>query len=71
MLNVTAGQQTSGIDFHLVPGRTARVTGAVLNANGEPQAGQQVYLSEIGRTVGGALMYSYKIGPGNQTIAVG
>lgn len=62
-IKLEGGQQAVGLDFGMVPGRTARITG-VVEDNGAPQSGQLVHLSEIGRTIGGALMYS---GPGGTT----
>ena len=69
-INVAAGQQVSALDFRLVPGRAARITGVVEDANGVPQAGQVVYLSDIARTVGGALLSSGNAG-GTKTDARG
>ena len=62
-VKLEGGQQVVGLDFGMVPGRTARITG-VVEDNGAPQGGQVVHLSEIGRTIGGALLYS---GPGGTT----
>jgi hypothetical protein len=43
-VKVAAGQEQMGIDFALVPGRTAKVTGSVVSATGEPVAGEAVGL---------------------------
>jgi hypothetical protein len=60
-LTVAPGQEIGGLDFRLVAGRAARVTGVVQDASGEPAPGVVVNLSDIGRTIGGAIMSS---GPG-------
>jgi hypothetical protein len=54
-LTVAVGQELSGLDFQLIPGRAARITGVVENANGEPLAAQVVNLSRATRAVGGSL----------------
>jgi hypothetical protein len=54
-LTVQVGQQLDGLDFHLVPTRAARITGALLSATGEPIAGQRVNLDRITRGLGGGL----------------
>lgn len=63
-VDLAEGQQVTGLDFPLVVGRTARVRGVVYDALGAPLAGEQVHLSVIARTTGGALMSS---GPGPTT----
>jgi hypothetical protein len=55
-INVPLGQEVSGLDFRLIPGRAARITGIVEDANGTPMAAQVVNLDRITRTVGGALL---------------
>jgi len=58
------GQEVANLEFALSVGRTARVSGRVENANGEPLAGLTVYLSRITRTIGGALLSSGQGGSG-------
>ena len=58
---VAVGQEVSGLDLKLIPGRASRIAGVLLDASGQPMAGQQVNLSVIGRTIGGAIQSS---GPG-------
>jgi hypothetical protein len=60
-LTVAPGQEVGGLDFRLVAGGAARVTGVVQDASGEPVPDVVVNLSEIGRTIGGAIQSS---GPG-------
>lgn len=55
-VTLTPGQEISGLDMRLVAGAAARVTGVLIDANGEPTAGQLVNMDRITRTVGGALM---------------
>jgi hypothetical protein len=45
-VKVGMGQEVSAIDFSLVPGRTARVSGAVVTSSGAPVAGESVNLSQ-------------------------
>ena len=44
-VKVAAGQEQIGVDFALVPGRTAKVTGTVIGATGLPVAGETVVLA--------------------------
>jgi Carboxypeptidase regulatory-like domain len=53
---VAVGQEVAGLDLRLIPGRAARITGVLLDASGQPWAGQQVNLDLITRTVGGAIL---------------
>jgi hypothetical protein len=55
-VNLTPGQEVSGLDMRLVAGSAARVTGVLTDANGDPMAGQVVNMDRITRTTGGALM---------------
>jgi len=55
-ITVPLGQEVSGLDFQLIPGRAARISGVVEDAAGAPIAGQPVNVDRITRTVGGALM---------------
>ena len=55
-VNVTVGQEASGLDFGMLAGRAARITGVVEDANGAPLQAQVVYLDVITRTIGGALL---------------
>jgi hypothetical protein len=45
-VKVGVGQEVSNIDFALVPARTARVSGAVVNAAGAPVANESLTLSQ-------------------------
>jgi hypothetical protein len=55
-LTLAVGQEISGLDFALIAGRAARITGVVEDANGQPMPSQVVNLDRISRTVGGALL---------------
>ena len=55
MISLATGQEVDSLDFPLSVGRAARISGVLLNANGEPMASQAVNLDRIGRTIGGAL----------------
>jgi protocatechuate 3,4-dioxygenase beta subunit len=61
---VAIGQEVPGLDLKLIPGRAARITGVLLDADGRPMAGQEVFLSVITRGVGGSLQSS---GPSTTT----
>jgi protocatechuate 3,4-dioxygenase beta subunit len=52
---VAIGQEVPGLDLKLVPGRAAKIAGVLLDAGGQPLAGQQVYLDVITRGIGGTL----------------
>ena len=55
-VKVGAGQEQIGVDFALVPGRTAKVTGTVVSATGVPVAGEQLTLSqEVRGPIGGMI----------------
>jgi hypothetical protein len=55
-IKVGVGQEVANIDFALVPARTARVSGTVLNAAGTPVANESVTLSqEVMGPQGGAI----------------
>jgi len=56
--SLSVGQEVSGLDFRLLAGRAAKITGILEDARGEPLAGQVVNLSRITRTTGGDLMSS-------------
>jgi len=58
----TPGQEVAGLDMRLVAGAAARVAGVLIDANGEPMAGQVVNMDRITRTVGGALMSAGFVG---------
>ena len=45
-VKVGVGQEVGNIDFALVPARTARVSGTVINAAGTPVANESVTLSQ-------------------------
>ncbi|HJR58449.1 MAG TPA: carboxypeptidase-like regulatory domain-containing protein [Vicinamibacterales bacterium] len=60
-INLSVGQEVGGLDVQLRPGRAARVTGVVEDAEGQPLRDQVVYLSDISRGIGGRLVSS---GPG-------
>jgi protocatechuate 3,4-dioxygenase beta subunit len=57
-VDLEIGQEVGGLDFRLVPGRAASVTGVVEDGSGQPMRDQTVYLSNIMRTVGGRLLGS-------------
>lgn len=57
-INLGVGQEVGGLDFSLVPGSAARVTGVVVDATAQPLANQMVYLSDITRGIGGRLVSS-------------
>lgn len=55
-IKVGIGQEVGGIDLALIPGRTARVSGTVLDAAGTPVAHQSVTLTqELMGPVGGSV----------------
>ena len=55
-VKVAAGQEQIGVDFALVPGRTAKVTGTVVTGTGVPVAGERLMLShEVRGPVGGMI----------------
>jgi len=43
-IKVTAGQETGGIDFSLVPGRAASISGSVIATDGAPLAAANVFV---------------------------
>ena len=43
---VAAGQETGGLDFNLVPGRAASISGAVIATDGAPLASATVFLGQ-------------------------
>jgi protocatechuate 3,4-dioxygenase beta subunit len=55
-VNVAIVQEVSGLDLKLIPGRAAKIAGVLLDAGGQPMAGQQVNLDVISRGIGGALV---------------
>jgi hypothetical protein len=57
-IDLAVGQEVGGLDIQLRPGRAARVTGVVEDANGQPLRDEVVYLSDITRGVGGRLVSS-------------
>jgi protocatechuate 3,4-dioxygenase beta subunit len=57
-INLEIGQEVGGLDFRLVPGRAASITGIVEDASGQPMRDQTVYLSTIMRTIGGRILGS-------------
>jgi protocatechuate 3,4-dioxygenase beta subunit len=61
-VNVPLGQEVAGVDIRLIAGRAARITGVVEGANGEPLGDHAVHLDNIGRTIGGALMFAQGTG---------
>jgi len=70
-IDLGVGQEIGGLDFRLVAGNAARVTGAVEDLNGTPLPDQQVYLSEINRGIGGRLVSSGQGAPAVRTDAQG
>ncbi len=66
-LNLQTGQEIGGLDFALMAGRSASVTGTVEDANGTPMPDQRVYLSDIARGVGGRLVSSGQGAPPTRT----
>lgn len=61
-VNVGLGQEVSGVDIRLIAGRASRITGVVEGGNGERLADQAVHVDNIGRTIGGALMFAQGAG---------
>jgi protocatechuate 3,4-dioxygenase beta subunit len=57
-IDLKVGQEVGGLDFPLVPGQAARITGLVEDATGLPLADLQVNLSELTRTIGGRILSS-------------
>ena len=57
-INLDVGQEIGGLDVRLVPGRAARVSGIVEDANGQPLRDQMVFLSDVTRGIGGRLVSS-------------
>jgi hypothetical protein len=70
-IDVDVGQEIGGLDFRLVAGNAAHVSGTVEDANGAPLRDQQVYLSEISRGIGGRLVSSGQGAPPVRTDARG
>jgi Carboxypeptidase regulatory-like domain len=54
-VTVALGQEVGNTDLRLVPGPAARITGLLVNAAGEPMAGEMIALDRVTRTTGGAL----------------
>jgi carboxypeptidase family protein len=54
-ISLSVGQEVSGLDFGMIAGRAARITGVVEDTNSSPLAAQVVNLDTIMRTTGGAL----------------
>jgi hypothetical protein len=44
-VRVRAGQETNGIDISLVPGKVAKISGTVVNSQGQPLAGETLNMS--------------------------
>ncbi|MDQ3348605.1 MAG: carboxypeptidase-like regulatory domain-containing protein, partial [Acidobacteriota bacterium] len=61
-LNVGLAQQITDLDVRLVAGQAARIDGVVEDGDGRPMPSQQVHLSNILRTIGGALLGSGSAG---------
>ena len=61
-INVSVGQEVPALDFRLIMGRAARISGVVEDTRGEPLAAQLVHLSNVGRTIGGALLFTQGAG---------
>jgi hypothetical protein len=57
-LTVPVGEHMGGLDFALVPGRAAAVSGTLAAASGEPLAGRRVNMDRIGRNAGGGLGFA-------------
>lgn len=57
-LNVGLAQQITDLDVRLVAGQAARIDGVVEDGDGRPMPSQEVHLSDITRTIGGALLSS-------------
>src|SRR5688500_7880422 len=55
-IGVAVGQEVSGLDFRLIVGRAARITGIVEDVNGAALPSQVVNLDVITRGAGGALI---------------
>jgi hypothetical protein len=70
-INLNVGQEVGGLDFQLVAGSAARVTGVVEDANGQPLPDHVVYLSTLMRTTGGRVLGSGQAGPPTRTDARG
>jgi hypothetical protein len=70
-INLEVGQEISGLDFQLVPGRAARVSGGVEDASGQPMPDQVVHLSNITSGVGGRLVSSGQGAGPTRTSALG
>ncbi len=61
-LNVGLGQQITDLDVRLIAGQAARIDGVVEDGEGRPMPSQEVHLSNIIRTLGGALLASGSAG---------
>lgn len=70
-LRLEVGQEVAGLDFRLVAGTAARVTGVVEDANGQPLRDMVVNLSDITRTIGGRVLSSGQGAPPTKTDARG
>lgn len=70
-VTVNLGQGIEGLDFRLVTGNAARVTGVVEDEVGQPIPDQVVNLSDITRTIGGRVLSSGQGAPPVRTDANG
>ena len=61
-VEVGIGEETSNIDFSLIPGRAANVGGMVLDSQGRPLAGRQVQVVQDFRGPGGMRMVNLQQG---------
>ena len=55
-VTLAVGQDQGGVDFRMIAGRAARLTGVVEDTAGNPLADQAVNVDVITRTIGGALL---------------
>jgi hypothetical protein len=66
VVSVGTGAETGSVDFALIPGRAANVSGFAFDSQGRPLAGRRVGVSQEYRGPGGTFMMST-----NQGVAIG
>jgi hypothetical protein len=62
-ITVGIGQEVSNIDFSLIPGRAAKISGAAMDSRGRPLAGQSVSLGQEFRGPNQMSMFSFSGSP--------
>ena len=57
-VTIGIGQEAAAIDFSLVPGRTATISGTVVDSRGAPVSSQNVGLTQEFRSANGGSFFS-------------